>query len=164
MLFAIGWAVAQSSRAGYRQLESPELSDEQRSALEDSLDEASAMADANLFGELDALLANFSAPDLDWKFVRQINNHSGILQFVSSRNHRGSEPTAVSILRWLAAKGPSSYGLVYLHDDEDHGQSSISRGRDGEDHTAEFRVWRLVDGAVEELADPLLRGVRPWLP
>ena len=33
------------------------------------------------------------------------------------------------------------------------------RGRSGADYSNEFRVWRLLHGAVEELADPFLSPV-----
>ena len=46
-----------------------------------------------------------------------------------------------------------SYGLLYVHDDED--------GAHGLDHSNEFRVWRLAGGRLEEVADPFLS---PYLP
>jgi hypothetical protein len=67
----------------------------------------------------------------------------------------------VDVLRWLAATGPGSYGLVYVHDDEDVGDAGRLRGRDGTDRSNEFRVWRLLGGTVEELADPFLSPIVP---
>ena len=45
-----------------------------------------------------------------------------------------------------------SYGLLYVLDDEDY--------QDG-DYQNEFRVWRLVRGALEERSDPFLS---PFIP
>jgi len=53
----------------------------------------------------------------------------------------------------VANELPFSYGLLYVHDDEDHSR--------GADHENDFRVWRLARGGFGELADPFLS---PYIP
>lgn len=67
------------------------------------------------------------------------------------RNHR-YEPV-IDLFRWVAVELPFSYGLLYVHDDEDTHR--------GADHVNEFQVWRLARGEFEELADPFLS---PYIP
>ena len=163
MLFAVGWVVVRSSREAYRILEAEYGvgSDEFLSAL-DGVDDVIHQTDERLFDELEAFLADFGPPGLAWHFCRYINNERGILTFYSSSNHRGMDhPWPVDVLLWLAQNGPGSYGLVYLSDDEDFGDAGRSRGRDGTDHSNEFRVWRLLNGKVEELDDPFLSPIVP---
>jgi hypothetical protein len=145
MLFAYGWAVVRSSQERYCEAGASERIDE----IDDEVDRA----DEVLFDALEAFLARFSPPDLDWHFRRTMNNARGTLLFSSSRNHRG-EPSAIDVLQWLAREGPGSYGLVYLHDDEDDKRTRV-------DHRNEFRVWRLLRGGIDELSDPFLSPIVP---
>lgn len=164
MFSAYGWAIVRSSRAPYVEigdrlgLGSPAFID----AL-DSVDERVEQTDAKLFEALEAFLSNYQVPDLDWRLKRQMNNVSGVLLFASSTNHRCSPPTAIELLHWLAENGPGSYGLVYVHDDEDDGERGRLYGRVSADHSNEFRVWRLVGGMVEELGDPFLSPIVPLI-
>ena len=149
MLLAMGWAIVRSSRAPYEAVEGLEGTEI------DDVDDAVDQADDVLFDALERYLKPHQAPDLEWQFRRRMNNHSGMLHFHSSRNHRGVKPTAIELLEWLAEHGPGSFGLAYLHDDEDV--------RDGTDHSNEFRVWRLCGGSIEELSDPFLSPIVPNL-
>lgn len=153
VLIAMGWVVVRSSRQVYAEVEDIHRLD----VLDSEVDKA----DRRLFAALQAYLRPFEPPALAWQFLPQLNNHTGILQLASSRNHRGETPLAVEVLEWIASNGPGSYGLVYIHDDEDAGDGARSRGRSGVDHTNEFRVWRLLDGKVEELDDPFLSPIVP---
>lgn len=154
MLAAYGWAIARSSRDAYVDAPASEL---------DSIDEQVARADSALFVKLRAFLGQFTTPDLDWRFIPQLNYVHGVLSLASATNHRGQMPTIVTVLHWLAEHGPSSYGIVYLHDDEDSGAWAQARGRSGEDLTNVFRVWRLRRGRVDELEDPFLSPIVPAL-
>ena len=147
-----------SSREEYGELDSAEFTSVLSTRI-DLVDAKVETADLSLFNELEGFLAKFQSPDLDWDFRRQLNNHSGILRFSTYRNHRG-EPSALRILYWLAEHGPGSYGLVYVHDDEDTSRTN-SFGASPIDHTNEFRVWRLLRGAVDELSDPFLSPLVP---
>jgi hypothetical protein len=66
------------------------------------------------------------------------------------RNHR--QEWVIDFYRWLAKRAPGSYGLLYIHDDED------SRGPDVENA---FRVFRLTKGNLVEMEDPFLS---PYIP
>jgi hypothetical protein len=147
MLTAYGWVVVRSTREPYRDA-APERLDE----IDDEVDSA----DDDLFDRIEQFLATYSPPDLDWHFRRHMNNVKGTLLLSSSRNHRGDPPSAIGVLRWLAREGPGSFGLVYVHDDEDD-------KRTGSDHRNEFRVWRLLAGDVSELADPFLSPIIPTI-
>jgi hypothetical protein len=152
MLFAYGWAIVQSSRAAYETASGDEL---------EHIDDLVKQADEAVYADLEAFLSHYEPPDLDWHLRRHMNNARGILTMSSSRNHRGLDPTVLTVLAWLARNAPGSYGLVYLHDDEDAGEYALARGRDGTDHTDAFRVWRLLQGIVEEFDDPFLSPIIP---
>lgn len=68
------------------------------------------------------------------------------------RNHR-YEPV-VDVFRWIAENFRESYGLLYVHDDED------KRGS-GQEYASSFRVWRLALGDLSEESDPFLS---PYIP
>ncbi|MCB9580167.1 MAG: hypothetical protein H6717_24275 [Polyangiaceae bacterium] len=146
MLFASGWAVVLSSRESYRGV-APDYVD--------AIDDYVNCADQELYARLEEFLAQHAPPDLLWTFRSHMNSARGILLMSSSRNHRCEPPTIVTVLSWLAQHAPASYGLVYLHDDEDTGV------RTGTDNSNVFRVWRLLAGHVEELADPFLSSGVP---
>ncbi|WZO95939.1 Imm7 family immunity protein [Isosphaeraceae bacterium EP7] len=88
----------------------------------------------------------FSAFDL-----RSAGNGLVVLSVHGLRNHRYKP--VIELFRWVATELPDSYGLLYVHDDEDGGR--------GSDYTNEFRVWRMARGKLEEHADTLLS---PYFP
>ena len=66
------------------------------------------------------------------------------------------------MLEWIAANGSGSYGLFYVHDDEDIlGPKRFGRGTVNYDNV--FRVHRVMNGSVEELADPFFGPIIPNL-
>ena len=79
-----------------------------------------------------------------------LNGDVHVLSVAGHKNHRYAP--IIELFHWLAANGPGSYGLLYVLDDEDY--------QDG-DYQNEFRVWRLVRGALEERSDPFLS---PFIP
>lgn len=83
--------------------------------------------------------------------LRRTSNEIIVLMAHGLRNHR-YEPV-IDLFKWLAAELPYSYGLLYVHDDEDHAR--------GDDHANEFRAWRIARGQCEELNDPFLS---PYIP
>ncbi|MBI1322845.1 hypothetical protein GC170_06635 [bacterium] len=83
--------------------------------------------------------------------IRRAGNGLVVLSVHGLRNHR-YEPV-IELFRWVAAELPESYGLLYIHDDEDF--------KRGSDFSNEFRVWRLARGKCEELAEPFLS---PYIP
>ena len=67
-------------------------------------------------------------------------------------NHRGSlGPALIDLYAKVGQLAPGSYGLLYIQDDE------------GPRYELDFRVFRLVRGAVTEHADRLLSPVIPTL-
>jgi hypothetical protein len=67
-------------------------------------------------------------------------------------NHHGTQGSEViDLFAKVGYLAPGSYGLLYVHDDEDP------------EHELKFRVFRLVRGTVTEHADQLLSPVIPTL-
>jgi Immunity protein 7 len=79
-------------------------------------------------------------PFLIWPFAEQLNNHGGMLQFMSSRNHRNSS-SIWRLMEFLVSRSRGTHGLVHLQDDEDPV------------HPMSFRVWRMLDGSISEHED-----------
>ncbi|MGW4467747.1 Imm7 family immunity protein [Micromonospora sp. NPDC004704] len=69
--------------------------------------------------------------------------------FPNHRGTRGSE--VIDLFTKIGQLAPGSYGLLYVHDDEDP------------EHELNFRVFRLVRGTVTEHPDHLLSPVIPTL-
>jgi hypothetical protein len=95
--------------------------------------------------EFDLELRIFDRPD-HFHVHKTIN---GLLSVTMSglRNHRQED--VIDFFRWLAARAPGSYGLLYVHDDEDPKAEN------------DFRVYRLAKGKLTEMADPFLS---PYFP
>ena len=138
MFTAFGWAKIQSSQDGYQKLDP--LSDEV-----DDLDSALEATDRILFHDLSTWLKNRQG--LKWQFTEYLNYDSGFLQFHSASNHRGN--AVWELIDFIRLQSSGSYGVVYIHDDEDDGR------RTGQDLTGSFRVWRILDGELTEHEDPL---------
>jgi hypothetical protein len=67
-------------------------------------------------------------------------------------NRRGTwGPAVIDLFAKVGHLAPGSYGLLYVHDDEDS------------EHMLNFRIFRLVRGTVTEHADLLLSPVIPTL-
>lgn len=151
---AYGWVVVRVSRAEYALVST--LAD---TALDD-IDGRVAEQDAALHRRLRTWLTENSDPWFAWQLHEQLNNATGILQFCVSRNHRTS--TLWDLLDWLPTNAHGAYGLVYVRDDED-GPGVTHYGRGQVDHTNEFRVWRILNGVVDEVADPFLSPIVPMI-
>ena len=65
------------------------------------------------------------------------------------------------MLDWIAQHGQGSYGLFFVHDDED-GIGNERYGRGQGDHSNRFRVHKLLHGAITELGNPFFPDV--WKP
>ena len=88
---------------------------------------------------------------IEFKISRCLNWAGPCLTVMACFNHR--QDAVIDLFRWLAANGPGSYGLLYVHDDEDH--------RPDGDYENCFRVWRLVRGTLTEHDDPFLSPLIP---
>lgn len=79
-------------------------------------------------------------------------NGQYFIHFGGFPNHRGTHgPALLDLLTEIGRIASGSYGLMYLHDDEDP------------HHGGNFRVLRLVRGTVTERPDLLLSPVIPTL-
>lgn len=154
MLNATGWIIVRTSRERYAD---PELTLDQ---MVEVLDDAVRIKDETLWQQLRGWLEENADPGLKWQLLEQFNNMSGLFQFAASRNHRAS--CIWDMMRWVAANGAGSYGMVYVHDDEDSkGNSDYRRG--DADFSNCFRIWRILNGKVEELDDPFLSPIVPLI-
>jgi hypothetical protein len=150
MLSGYGWCVLRASRDAY----SIATIDDVR-----SIDAQVDAADKLFWSEFRTWMAARETPWLLWHFYEYHNNASGTLLFFISRNHRASP--VWDMLQWIAANGHGSYGIFYAHDDEDVIDSS-TRGREiVEDYDNVFRVHRILNGSVTELADPFFGSIIP---
>jgi hypothetical protein len=146
MLAGYGWCVLRASREAYRNV--APLGD----AI-DRLDDLSAKADAELWAAFRKWMQDHATAELRWTLHEHHGNDSGILLYCVSRNHRAS--CVWDMLAWIAEHGPGSYGLLYVHDDEDLIDfKSYGRGRC--DYSGVFRVHRIANGHLDELDDPFL--------
>lgn len=73
------------------------------------------------------------------------------LSVAGHNNHR--DETVLEVFHWIATHARTSYGMLFIHDDED-----VKRGAD---YSNEFRVWRLALSAFHEHDDPFLS---PYVP
>jgi hypothetical protein len=157
MLEAFGWVIVRTARDVYPKDEEPlEIPDNL-----DVLDEEFRAMDRRIWAELRSWLATNADFWFKWQFFEELNNADGILQFCTSRNHRGGS-SVWPLMSWIAKNGTGSYGLVYVQDDED-GPGSRHEGRGQRDLTNVFRVWRILGGKVEEFDDPFLSPIVPLI-
>ena len=132
MLLGMGWAIVQASqRALAAELSSDEI---------DKLDIALQAEDARLRAEARKWLEQNGESWLKWQFCEQLNNHGGLLQFMTSRNHRSS--SLWELLAFLANQSKGTHGVAFVHDDE-----SV-------DYPRSYRIWRIFEGSVSEHDDP----------
>ena len=150
MLSAYGWIVVRTSRDCYKNVTRHDRLDD----LDDQVD----AEDRKLWKRLRNWLESHDDAWLEWQFFEEMNNDRGVLQFFTSRYHRRS--CIWDLIGWIAKYGIGSYGLVYVHDDEDRiGAKHYGRGH--ADYTNVFRVWRILGGKVDELEDPFLSPIVP---
>ncbi len=149
MLVAHGWAVLQSSREKY------EDSDPEKWFV---LDEESKLEDEKLWSQFRSWMAENEDPFMVWQLAERLNNNHGLLQFTLSRNHRGSK--LWEMLDWLTESSTGTYGIVYVHDDEDI-VGNKNYGRGDVDYSNEFRIWRILKGELLEFDDPYLSPIVP---
>lgn len=151
MLVGYGWCVIRSSREPYRDADIDSV---------DEIDDAVDAADSALWVQFRQWMESNGECFIKWDLHEQLNNHRGILIFCVSRNHRSS--SVWDMIRWIAEHGSGSYGLFYVHDDEDKaGNDTYGRGID--DFSNVFRVHRIANGIVTEMSDPFLSPIVPTL-
>ena len=132
MFLAFGWVVIQSSQESYVGIDP---ASEQADRLDDIVNEK----DGRLIKEMELWLkANQSQyPLFKYQFTPYLNNHTGLLQFHTSRNHYCS--FTKTCVEHIVESSEGSYGLVHVHDDE-----SFEFG---------LEVWRILDGKITKKTD-----------
>ena len=151
MLAFHGWCVIRTSREAYTAATIDNV---------DAVDDAVDIADRQLWADFRTWMQVNESPFLKWQLHEQLNNHSGMLTFCGSRNHRAA--ILWDMLQWITANGVGSFGLVYVHDDEDSA-TNTSYGRGNADFTNVFRVHRILNGTVDELEDPFFGDIVPTI-
>ncbi len=151
MLFAHGWAIIQSSREIYTNAKPGDL---------DEIDEKLAINDKKLHNDFKVWISENKDQYLVYSFHEYLNHCNGFLQFTIARNHRSS--CIWDLINWLASSSSGTYGITYVHDDEDIiGLNQYGRGKN--DYSNEFRVWRVLKGEVMELEDKFLSPIVPTI-
>jgi hypothetical protein len=150
VLVVYGWCVLRSSREPYRSATFETVDD-----IDDQVD----AADRELWKAFRAWMSERGA-SARWQLIEQFNIDRGTLQFFDSKNHRAS--VVWDMMQWIAKHGPGSFGLFYVHDDEDV-PGNKNYGRGDADFTNEFRVHRIANGEVVELADQYLSPIVPFI-
>jgi hypothetical protein len=146
-----GWCVLRSSREDYRGANINDV---------DEIDDLVDAADTELWSRFRKWMASNDESYIKWALHEQLNNRRGILMFCVSRNHRAS--SVWDMVQWIAEQGTGSYGLFYVHDDEDQ-IGNINYDRGTEDFSNVFRVHRIANGVVTEMSDPFLSPIVPTL-
>jgi hypothetical protein len=153
MLNAFGWCVVMSSRSPY---------------VGATLNDAVAQIDNQVAKQDDRvatdLLAWLGDPvdqgDFMWSLKPIQWSDAKVLLYTASRNHRGSR--LWDFHDWIVQNAPGSYGITYVHDDEDDGAYRPDR-RHGIDRTGVFRVFRIANGKIDEFDDPFLSPIMPTI-
>ena len=130
---------------GWLSIHSADRDDPDPAVLEKRLD----LAESALRREVDKANDDFSIFE-----VRRAGNGLRYLSVHGLSNHR-YEPV-IDLFRWAAENLSESYGLLYVWDDED------CRG-DSRDYSNMFRIWRVVQGTIDEYADPFLSPCVPTI-
>lgn len=127
----------------------------------DRIDASVALQDEQLANQLLAWLGDPSnRRDFIWSLKPIQWSDAKVLLYTASRNHRTSR--LWDFHDWIVANAPGSYGLTYVHDDEDDGTYRPDR-RSGVDRTGVFRVFRIANGKIDECDDPFLSPIIPTI-
>jgi hypothetical protein len=102
-------------------------------------------ADAALIQELQSKVASLSEFTRRTFHIGEPLNGMYAVRVSGLRNH--SRPEIIDLFRWLADRSRGSYGLLYVHDDEDR------------EHECVFQVFRLAQGELVEFDDPFLSPI-----
>lgn len=152
-LHAYGWCVVRSSRKPYVGVSLDHAVDR--------LDEQTDAADIEAASRLETWLGELGEQhEFHWSIERLAWSEARVILYTASRNHRPSR--LWDFHNWIVANAPGSYGLTHVHDDED-GVGSTRNGRGEYDFTNVFRVWRIMNGSIEEMDDPFFSPIYPTI-
>src|SRR4051794_12617837 len=104
----------------------------------------SPSGEVDLFQRLQIKIAALSELSQQSFYLHESMNSMRSMTVSGLRNHQRHE--IIEVFQWLASQSRNSYGLLYIHEDEDHAR----------EHNYEnvFRVYRLAKGSLIELDDP----------
>lgn len=91
--------------------------------------------------------------EIDTEEVVTFKSRNGLDSLLMSGLHNHRKNYVVGIFEKIAEIMPGSYGLLYIHDDEDQSKN--------QDNTNHFVVWKLVRGKLTEQQDHYLS---PYIP
>ena len=96
----------------------------------------------------------------DFSMLCRLN---GMDSFVITHMHNHLSEYVIDIYKWIAENLPGSYGLLYIHDDEDFAGSYQSYKYEDPtvDNSNKFFVYRLARGQLTKHEDPFLS---PYIP
>lgn len=80
-------------------------------------------------------------------------NGSHHLSIMVNHNHRSSAEHVIDFFKWIAEISVGSYGLLYVHDDEDLKRQNENK----------FKVWVMKKGIVTEEDDIFLSPLIPTI-
>jgi len=143
MMLGFGWCHLKTSRECLRDASLDQVDD-----IEDEIDRT----DAAMFAAFREWMETQGDSLLVWTLLEAHNNDNGLLTYSLSRNHRSS--VVWDMLNWIVENAPGSYGLFYCHDDEDTMDRNAYGRNPPMDYDNVFRVHRIKNGKLEELADP----------
>jgi len=133
MFVAHGWLVIQAARSKY--LDPHSMGDAEM------IDEQLNEADNLLWREF----RDWAESNLDvrvkWQFTERLNNHRGLFQFHTSRNH-GAGSSLWDLLDFVRTQSRESSGVIFTHDEEET-----------EPEQGVFRIWRILEGQRTEHPD-----------
>ena len=78
-------------------------------------------------------------------------NGSYHLTIKAAHNHRDEK--IIEFFKWIADISVGSFGLLYVLDDEDRKRNNENK----------FKVWRMENGQIDELDDPILSPCNPTI-
>ena len=160
MLLAFGWTIIQTSVFPYKNVRPDEFDELEK------IDHQIQEADKVLHAECRAWLEENAGNWLIWQFIEHLNNHSGLLQFSVSRNHRTS--MIWPLMDFIAAQSQGSYGAVYVYDDEDGpegaGMYKVHPDRPPVDHDVPFVYGVFWTARSQSMKTPCFPRSHPHMP
>jgi hypothetical protein len=98
--------------------------------------------------------------------ISMVQRRNGLDSFMISRMHNHTASYIIDVFEWIAKNLPGSYGLLYVHDDEEsYGAYKYSKYYDNPrvDNSNKFVVYKLAKGCLTREEDPFLSPCIPTI-
>lgn len=92
---------------------------------------------------------------IDTENVTVLKSRNGLDSLLISGLHNHYQSYVIDIYHWIANHMPGSYGLLYIHDDEDKNEKF--------DNSNNFSVWKLTRGTLARVEDLYLSPCIPTI-